>query len=112
MVTCKKMHSTSADEVINKLVNKAAFFEYCTLLSFSSPPFSSWKLKYLNHNNNIKQVYSPAYFHQPNGQTERAVQDVKSLLKRKLQDANTQDWKKTVQKIQTDIRFAQMPLLY
>ena len=59
----------------------------------------------------MRSVHTPPYHPQSNGQVERAVQDTKSLLKRKLQEGPTADWKQVINEIQKDIRFAQTPLL-
>lgn len=56
------------------------------LVADNGPPFCSKQLLQFCNDNNVKLLHSPAYHPQSNGSAERAVQTVKSSLKKYLID--------------------------
>lgn len=104
-------HNT-AEETIRELENMFKYLGYpLVLVSDNGQRFSSWKFGNWCKSNLIHLMHFPAYHPQSNEQAKIAVHDVKTLLKRKLQDNPSPDWKQVISDIEKDIRFAQTALV-
>lgn len=89
-IEVKEMRGTNAEKVIEKLEEIFGVFGWgVEIVADNGPPFNSYKLrKYLNERN-IKLTHSPPYHPQSNGLVERAVQTVKTVLRKLINDCNS-----------------------
>lgn len=87
----RKMNRTNAQQLIKHLESVFGLFGYpkC-LVSDNGPPFSSWEFKSYLNAHGIKKIFSPPYHPQSNGIIERAVQTVKSVLRKFIEDSQNQ----------------------
>jgi Integrase core domain/Integrase zinc binding domain len=84
----KLMRKTDAKEVIKVL--EKIFYVFglpSEIVSDNGPPFASQELKEFLEARSIKVTHSPTYHPQSNGTAERAVQTVKTVLRKFVNDA-------------------------
>ena len=79
----KVMNRTTASKVIQALDSIFCTFGYAeTIVSDNGPPFDSHEFNNYARNHEIDLIHSPPYHPQSNGIVERAVQTVKSVLRK------------------------------
>jgi RNase H-like domain found in reverse transcriptase/Integrase core domain/Integrase zinc binding domain len=87
----KFMKNTSAQCLIKKLKSIFRFFGPCKIcVTDNGPPFGSYEFREFCSQKNIKLMHSPPYHPASNGIVERAVQSVKSVLKKLILDKNSE----------------------
>lgn len=79
----KYMQNTTAENTISKLEQFFTLFGFPSeLVCDNGPPFGSFKFKTYCAKYQIKLTHSPPYHPQSNGLAERAVQNIKNVLKK------------------------------
>ena len=79
----KVMNRTTASKVIRELDSIFCTFGYAeTIVSDNGPPFDSHEFNNYAKEHEIELIHSPPYHPQSNGIVERAVQTVKSVLRK------------------------------
>ena len=101
------VRGTTAYELRRKLEHMFNYIGYPkVIVSDNGPPFTSQEFIEWCKQKGIIYIRSPLYHPQSNGLAERAVQEMKSLLKKQISPNETVDWSEKVKEIQRDVRFA------
>lgn len=87
----KQMNRTNAERVIVELEQIFSVFGYpVKIVSDNGPPFDSYVLTKYFDANGIQHVFSPPYHPASNGVVERAVQTIKSVLRKFVDESRNQ----------------------
>lgn len=87
----KQMSTTNAEMVIKELSKIFGMFGFAgCVVSDNGPPFNSYELRKYLETNGVKKLFSPPFHPQSNGLVERAVQTVKSVLRKFVNESNNQ----------------------